>query len=191
MSSSDDDSDSEAIERSICSIPECFVYKIPPASSSEGYYASGWKKQIWNGPLRIMAKGKECRVELYDPSDDSIFATCYIEDDPPSVEPVKDSSRYFVLRIVNERGKKAYIGIGFQQRSDAFDFNVTIQDHKKQAEEEDNDEEEEEDEDEDFSLGKGEKISLSVNVKGSGVYIYFIIYFNLGRWFERKRSSKY
>lgn len=167
-SSSEEDSDVDVIERVICNIPEVFVYKIPPASTSEGYYASGWKKVIWTGPLRIISKGKECRVEFFHKADGDIFATCYIEDDPPSVEPVKDSSRYFALRIVNERGKKAYIGIGFQQRSDAFDFNVTIQDHKKQAEEDEGDEEAEEEEEEDFSLAKNQKINISVNIKGSG-----------------------
>lgn len=31
-------------------------------------------------------------------------------------------------------GKYAFIGIGFQERSDAFDFSVSIQDHQKRIE---------------------------------------------------------
>ena len=47
-----------------------------------------------------------------------------------SVEAVTDSSRYFVV-CVQDSGRKAYIGIGFADRADSFDLNVTLQDHFK------------------------------------------------------------
>ena len=42
------------------------------------------------------------------------------------MEAVTDSSRYFVV-CVQDSGRKAYIGIGFADRADSFDLNVTLQ----------------------------------------------------------------
>jgi adaptin ear-binding coat-associated protein 1/2 len=64
----------------------------------------------------------------------SIFATCPVYADkrgPESVEKVLDSSRYFVLRIEDGSGRAAFIGMGFNERNDAFDFMAAIQDHQK------------------------------------------------------------
>lgn len=51
----------------------------------------------------------------------------------PSIdfESVTDSSRYFVVRLQNDNGQKAFVGIGFADRSDSFDLNVAVQDHFK------------------------------------------------------------
>ena len=47
------------------------------------------------------------------------------------MEKVLDSSRYFVLRIEDGSGRAAFIGMGFNERNDAFDFTAAIQDHQK------------------------------------------------------------
>lgn len=61
-----------------------------------------------------------------------LFAQAPVDQFPgTAVESVTDSSRYFVIRIEDGNGRRAFIGIGFGDRGDAFDFNVALQDHFK------------------------------------------------------------
>uniref|UniRef100_A0A3P9C019 NECAP endocytosis associated 2 n=1 Tax=Maylandia zebra TaxID=106582 RepID=A0A3P9C019_9CICH len=61
-----------------------------------------------------------------------LFAQAPVEQYPGCVvEAVTDSSRYFVIRIEDGNGRHAFIGLGFADRGDSFDFNVALQDHFK------------------------------------------------------------
>lgn len=125
----------EDYESVLLVIRECFVYRIPPLGSSKGYKAAEWDVAsfLWSGRLRVISVGgKKCFIKLEDANTGELFAQCEYREDNNSVEPVIDSSRYFVLRIEDQAsGKHAYIGMGFQERSEAFDFNVALQDFTK------------------------------------------------------------
>jgi hypothetical protein len=112
---------------------EVFVYKIPPRTTNRGYRANDWSldNPDWTGRMRLVTKGTSCYIKLEDKSG-ALFAQCPIDTYPGiAVEAVSDSSRYFVLRIQDDNGRNAFIGVGFADRSDSFDLNVALQDHFK------------------------------------------------------------
>ncbi|CRG84327.1 hypothetical protein PISL3812_01624 [Talaromyces islandicus] len=126
----------DALQRVLFVARTIHVYAIPPLTSMKGYMAADWtvqNRQIFTGRLRILETAVHDTVTtdilLEDPNDGSLFAAAPYTD-PGAVEHVLDSSRFFVLRVVGE-GRKATLGIGFEDRSDAFDFGVALQEARK------------------------------------------------------------
>uniref|UniRef100_A0A4W2GYJ8 NECAP endocytosis associated 2 n=1 Tax=Bos indicus x Bos taurus TaxID=30522 RepID=A0A4W2GYJ8_BOBOX len=98
------------------------------------FRAAEWQldQPSWSGRLRITAKGQVAYIKLEDRTSGELFAQAPVDQFPgTAVESVTDSSRYFVIRIEDGNGRRAFIGIGFGDRGDAFDFNVALQDHFK------------------------------------------------------------
>lgn len=116
---------------------QCFVYRLPPRPSvSRGYRAADWKldEPQWTCRMRIVSKSEKVVIKLEDKVSGNLFAKAPIDTYPGvAIESVSDSSRYFVLRIMDDSGRTAFIGVGFQDRGDSFDFNVALQDHFKRA----------------------------------------------------------
>jgi len=111
------------------------IFKIPPRTSNEGYKAADWltEKPLWSGRLKVSERGDHCILLLEDPNSGELFAQAPYDTTGTAVEAVLDSSRYFVLRVEGEGGRKAYIGLGFEERAESFDFNVALQDYVKRS----------------------------------------------------------
>ncbi|KAF8275275.1 hypothetical protein EI94DRAFT_1793884 [Lactarius quietus] len=112
---------------------EISVYRIPPLKANEGHRAQEWgdlSQPLWKGRMRIVEKSTSVYLLFEDAQTGELFARALYEPSAPSVEAVLDSSRYFVVRV-EDNGRKAYIGMGFAERSDSFDFNVALQDYTK------------------------------------------------------------
>eukprot|EP00056_Hartaetosiga_gracilis_P019557 m.14877 g.14877 ORF g.14877 m.14877 type:complete len:257 (-) comp7771_c0_seq1:942-1712(-) len=143
----------------------CYVYKLPPRQSTKGHRAADWglDKPLWEGRMRVVTKGKNCTISLDDKG--QLFAEAPIKGDEVSrvVEPVVDSSRYFVLRVENN-GRHAFLGAGFKERAEAFDFNVALQDFTRSLHKEKESLEPYQPK-HDFSLKAGEKIKISIKKK--------------------------
>ena len=150
---------------------EVYVYQIPPRMTAKGYKASDWdvNNYIWSGRLRILANNSNATIVLEDATDGSLFASSPFDINSNTLEQVTDSSRYFVLKVVDQNtgiliylmlGNHAFIGIGFPERSSAFDFQIALQDFNRsnsvqKMPKEDGPKV-------DFSLKEGQTISLSL-----------------------------
>lgn len=66
---------------------------------------------------------------LEDPATGDLFAAAPYTS-PAAVEQALDSSRFFAITVVGE-GRKAVLGMGFEERSEAFDFSIALQDARR------------------------------------------------------------
>ncbi|GFR47402.1 hypothetical protein Agub_g9119 [Astrephomene gubernaculifera] len=120
------------------SCKEGYVYvPIPPAGAT-GHRADKWDVDKWLKALKVelVAQDDNMLVRLSDQETSELFAECPLPCDgtplTTAVEPVVDSSRYFVLRVVDpETDKHAFIGLGFRERSDASGFTTGLDEYRK------------------------------------------------------------
>lgn len=182
----------DAIQRVLLIAPSVHVYQIPPLTSNKGYVAASWtadnnKRQIFTACLRILetsipvtasatqpeSENVKVDILLEDPSNGQLFAAAPYTA-PNVVEQVLDSSRFFAIRVMGEGGRKATLGIGFEERSEAFDFSVGLQEVRKTLGIEPGGPkagsskkvEQEVSEKKDFSLKEGETITVNIGGKG-------------------------
>ncbi|KAI1395116.1 DUF1681-domain-containing protein [Hypoxylon fuscum] len=138
---------SDAIQRVLFVASLVHVYNIPPMVPGKGHVAASWtaddnKRQIFTARLRVIetaipvagsTDGEEkvkTDIVLEDSSNGQLFAAAPYTAQAV-VETVSDSSRFFALRVQDEAGRKASLGVGFEERSDAFDFGVSLQEAQK------------------------------------------------------------
>jgi len=133
----------DAIQRFLYIGMKVHVYNIPPLTSTKGYTAAMWtedpKRHIFTARIRVIETAiptpsgeDEVKVDvvLEDASNGQLFAAApYVK--PDVVEPALDSSRFFALRVQDEAGRKAILGIGFEERPEAFDFSIALQEARK------------------------------------------------------------
>ena len=78
----------------------------------------------------MISKGTELFLRVEDSNSGALYCQAPVLAFPgPQIQPVTDSRRYFVVRVVSETGRSALIGIGFGDGADSFDLTVALQDH--------------------------------------------------------------
>ena len=111
------------------------MYQIPPSATHQGHRADSWNVEKWLRAVRVKvtSRGSKGAIKLEDKDSGELFAECPLPNDAPvstAVEPVIDSSRYFVLRVVDDAsGRHAFLGLGFRERDHASDFKLAVQEH--------------------------------------------------------------
>lgn len=172
---------SDAIQRILFVANAVHVYNIPPLTSTKGYSAGAWtadpKRHIFTARLRVLETAYESpssenklKVDavLEDPSSGQLFAAAPYTA-AAAVEPVLDSSRFFALTVRDPQGRRAVLGIGFEERSEAFDLSIALQEARKalgwEGEQSRPAARKEEEERRDYSLKDGE--TITVNFGGS------------------------
>ncbi|XP_075155801.1 NECAP-like protein CG9132 [Haematobia irritans] len=148
--------------------PEVFIYKIPPRANNRGYRAADWNlgEPTWTGRMRLAAKGTALNLKLEDKTSGALFANCPIDTYPGvAIESVSDSSRYFVIRVQDDNGRSAFLGLGFGDRSDSFDLNVALQDHFKWVKNQEQIEKEKTQPKQELDLGFKEGETIKINMR--------------------------
>ncbi|KAG5977882.1 hypothetical protein E4U55_006460 [Claviceps digitariae] len=151
----------DAIQRVLFIANTLHVYNIPPLTSIKGHSATSWTadpaRHIFTARLRVVETSSSSSfspsspegeapsagadadtatdnlkvdIVLEDPSSGQLFAAAPYTD-PAVVEPVLDSSRFFALTVRDPEGRKATLGIGFEERSEAFDLAVVLQEARR------------------------------------------------------------
>ena len=158
--------DPEVVERVRCTIPDAHIFKLPLRPTAGGWRGADWDKEVWQGTLKVVERGDLTVILLVDTNTGAIFAVCPVKDG--AVDRCVDSSRYFVLRVENgATGKHMFIGMAFNERNDAFDFNTSLADaqREKEAEKEASEAAKlyEYGPSKDYSIKDGEKIHIAID----------------------------
>jgi hypothetical protein len=79
-----------------------YLYQIPPRTTAKGYKAQDWdvNNYFWSGRLRILAMDSKATIVLED-EQGNLFASSPYDQSLNTLEQVTDSSRYFVLKVVD------------------------------------------------------------------------------------------
>ena len=135
----------DAIQRVLFIARSVHIYSIPPLTTTKGYSAAAWtaesnKRLIFTARLRILetaipnadGSNESLRTEilLEDPASGELFAAAPYSH-AGAVEAAIDSSRFFAVKVVGDGGKKAMLGVGFEDRSEAMDFGIALQEVRR------------------------------------------------------------
>ena len=173
----------DAIQRVLFIANAVHIYNVPPMSSMKGHVASSWtadpSRHIFTARLRLVETAYETAaaashlkvdVVLEDASNGQLFAAAPYTS-RSDVEPVVDSSRFFALTVRDPQGRKAILGIGFEERSDAFDLSVALQEARRSLGLEDDSAKKsaagakDKEKARDYSLKEGETITVNIGGK--------------------------
>lgn len=167
----------DAIQRILFIANTAHVYNIPPRPTTKGHIAASWTgepaRHIFTARIRVLETATDdilkVDVILEDPKTGALFAAAPYEKDD-TVEPVLDSSRFFAVTVRDPQGRKAILGVGFEERETAFDFGVALQEARRGLgwEAAQSQRPSVKEDDKDYSLKEGQTITVNIGNTGIG-----------------------
>ena len=134
----EDEDEGEEVEYVLGAFSNGLVYQVHKGtvSPSGDYLADSWLPAHFLAEVRgeILAQESCTRIVMRNAENGELFAECAVDDDSSMVDTV-DSSRYVVMKIRDEKsGRTALLGMGFKERTAAYDFKTTIRDNQRRIE---------------------------------------------------------
>ncbi|OAA50483.1 adaptin ear-binding coat-associated protein 2 [Metarhizium rileyi] len=174
----------DAIQRDLVTVNDVHVYNIPPLTSMQGHKAVTWtadpSREIFIARLCVVETAFETSpsdgspaqsqlkvdVILEDPSTRQLFAAAPYTD-RSVVEQAVDSGRFFALTVRDPQGRKAVLGIGIEDSSDAFNLGDALREARRSLGLEDAGARRSEAQhvDKDYSLKEGQTITVNLGNK--------------------------
>jgi len=131
----DDDDEATFYSESLCTIHDVHAFALPPKTSARAWSAEAMReKEIWAGVLKVVTRSEDKAVIQLLNADGQLFAAAPVAKGrafTECVESAADSSRYFSIVVRNDQGRSAPIGIGFRDRTSAFDFRASLMEWEK------------------------------------------------------------
>jgi len=118
-----------------CKLTDAHILSTPSQERpSGGWTATAMKEEIYQGDIKVVDRDDLCFILLTDKVSGKVVAVFPLGGDEGVVERCIDSSRYFVVRVNNgpNRNSIKYIGIAFNERTAAFDFNVAVETSRRE-----------------------------------------------------------
>ncbi|CAD8141921.1 unnamed protein product [Paramecium octaurelia] len=73
------------------------LFKIPPVSSSKGYYLDDWKEMFWEGGIKLTEKGGLLTLYFIDKNTSAVQTFVNLPDNPyQAIEKTVDSQRQYI-----------------------------------------------------------------------------------------------
>lgn len=125
----------EEAEYTLGAFTEANIYQVHPGtmSASGDFLADSWTEKHFITAVcgEILVHGERVRIVMKDLKSRELFAECVVEDET-SVTDTVDSSRYVVMKLKDPAsGRVALLGMGWRERTNAYDFKATLRDHQK------------------------------------------------------------
>ncbi|GJD10786.1 Uncharacterized protein Gasu2_49560 [Galdieria sulphuraria] len=155
------------MQRILFACREVHVYRVPQSQLIQGrFLCQDWEgEHLFTGRCRVVEEGGQVWIRLEDRISGQLFAESPFHESGP--QHALDSSRYFVIQVRDrETQRKAFLGLGFEQRGEAFDFLAALNDATRQSLGEQTEQGKPASPPKDFSLKEGQKLKLSLPVAG-------------------------